>query len=212
LVPPHSTPAGGPARTPDAAQPTRRDARRNREKLIAAAQAVFAAADGPVSLESVARRAGVGIGTLYRHFPTREALVDAVYASELDAVAASVGHLLDRLPADAALRAWMDRYATFVATKRGMSDTLRAGFASGRIAPPTRERVTTAVAAILERGAEEGSLRADVDPEDVTTMLLGVFFATAPDGLPGAAARPLDLIVDALRPRTGPTGESGRPE
>jgi AcrR family transcriptional regulator len=96
-------PARVPAGSPDpAGQPVRRDARRNREKLIAAAQAAFAAAEGPVSLEAIARQAGVGIGTLYRHFPTREDLVDAVYATELDAVTASVPALLDQHPADVA--------------------------------------------------------------------------------------------------------------
>ncbi|MGO4427362.1 TetR/AcrR family transcriptional regulator, partial [Streptomyces sp. MCAF7] len=171
-TPPARVPANGPD---TAGQPVRRDARRNREKLIATAQAAFAAADGPVALESIAREAGVGIGTLYRHFPTRESLVDAVYAAELDDVTASVPTLLSQFPADVALRAWMGRYATFVATKRGMMDTLRVGFASGRIAPPSRERVTATIATILAQGAAAGSLRTDVDPEDVTAMLVGVF-------------------------------------
>ncbi|MFD7638864.1 TetR/AcrR family transcriptional regulator, partial [Streptomyces sp. NPDC059873] len=150
---------------PDGAErPVRADARRNREKLLTVARAAFAAADDTVALESVAREAGVGIGTLYRHFPTREALVEAVYAAELDAVATSAPGLLDELPPEAALRAWMDRYAGFVATKRGMIDTLRTGWASGRIATPTtRERVTAAIGTILAEGARTGSLRADVD-------------------------------------------------
>ena len=188
MVPPASPP------------PVRRDALRNRDRLIATAKAAFAAADGPVALETIARRAGVGIGTLYRHFPTREDLVDAVYAAELDDVAASVPALLDRHPADVALRAWMGRYADFVATKRGMMETLRAGFTSGRIAPPSRERVTAAVATILARGATAGVLRADVDPADVTALLIGVFFAII-DGAPREQTdRLLDLLVDALRP------------
>src|SRR6185312_1176153 len=111
----------------------RADATRNRDRLLQVAREAFAAADGPVSLEGVARAAGVGIGTLYRHFPTREALVEAVYAAELDDVTGSVAGLLERLPPDAALRAWMGRYAGFAAAKRGMVDTLRAGWASGRI-------------------------------------------------------------------------------
>ncbi|MGW2830859.1 TetR/AcrR family transcriptional regulator [Streptomyces sp. NPDC001286] len=192
------------ADTPDAAgRPVRRDARRNREKLIATAQAAFAAADGPVALEAIARQAGVGIGTLYRHFPTRESLVDAVYAAELDAVAASVPALLEQHPADVALRAWMGRYASFVATKRGMMDTLRAGFATGRIAPPSRERVTATIAGFLDRGAAQGTLRADVDAADVTTMLVGVFFAIASNSPQEQTDRLLDLICDALAPRGG---------
>jgi AcrR family transcriptional regulator len=182
-------------------RPVRSDARRNREKLIAVARAAFAAADGTVALEAIARDAGVGIGTLYRHFPTREALVDAVYAAELDDVTASAGALLERLPPALALRAWMDRYAAFVETKRGMADVLRAGVASGRIATPlTRRRISGAIGAILEAGARAGTLRADADPQDVTTMLLGVFLATSAGDTPAQTGRLLDLLVDALRP------------
>ncbi|MFJ9031646.1 TetR/AcrR family transcriptional regulator [Streptomyces sp. NPDC102274] len=199
---PEPTPTGVQADLPAGAdRPVRADARRNREKLVAAARAAFAAADDTVTLESIAREAGVGIGTLYRHFPTREALVEAVYAAELDDVATSAPGLLDKLPPEVALRAWMDGYAAFVATKRGMIDTLRTGWASGRIATPTtRERVTAAIGTILAQGAREGSLRADVDPGDVTTMLLGVFLATAAGHTPERTGRLLDLVVDALRP------------
>ncbi|MFF9158626.1 TetR/AcrR family transcriptional regulator [Streptomyces longwoodensis] len=199
----HADSAGpsGPNPADPPGRPVRRDARRNREKLIAVAQAAFAAAEGPVPLEAIAREAGVGIGTLYRHFPTREDLVDAVYASELDAVTASAPGLLDQHPADVALRAWTGRYAAFVATKRGMMDTLRTALASGRIAAPSRERVTTTIGTILERGAATGTLRADVDPDDVATLLIGVFAAIM-DGAPRERTdRLLDLLVDALRPR-----------
>ncbi|MEV5560280.1 TetR/AcrR family transcriptional regulator [Nonomuraea wenchangensis] len=199
-----TTPPENPPDPPGPAQrPGRRDARRNRDKLIATAQAAFAAADGPVALETIARQAGVGIGTLYRHFPTREDLVDAVYAAELETVTTSVSALLGRHPADVALRTWLGRYAAFVTTKRGMMDTLRAGYASGRIAPPSRERVTTTIATILRDGAAQGTLRGDVDAEDVTTLLIGVFLAIT-DGAPQEQTdRLLDLITDALRPRPG---------
>jgi len=176
----------------------RADAQRNRDTLVAVARAAFTAADDTVPLEGIARDAGVGIGTLYRHFPTRESLVEAAYAAELDDVVASAGDLLDRLAPDVALRAWMDRYAEFVATKRGMLDTLRAGWASGRLATPTtRERITGAIATILAAGAQAGSLRADVDPDDVTAMMLGVFLSTA-SGPSDQTRRLLDLVADAL--------------
>src|ERR1700742_1510643 len=93
-------------------QPTRSDARRNRDKLLEVATAAFAGADGrAVSLESIARDAGVGIGTLYRHFPNREALVEAISRAELAEVAAAAAQLLRRHPPKTALRRWMDRYA-----------------------------------------------------------------------------------------------------
>ncbi len=184
-----------------AERPLRADARRNRDHLVLVARDAFAATDDPVTLESIARQAGVGIGTLYRHFPTRESLVEAVYAAELDGVATSAGTLLAEFPPDVALRAWMERYAEFVATKRGMLDTLRAGWASGRIATPsTRERVTGAIGTILTAGARAGSLRRDVDPDDVTAILLGVFLSTAGNSTSDQMVRLLDLVVDALRP------------
>ena len=182
-------------------RPVRADARRNREKLVAVARAAFAAADDTVPLEGIAREAGVGIGTLYRHFPTREALVEAVYAAELDDVTGSAPALLEALSPEAALRAWMDRYAAFVAAKRGMVDTLRAGWASGRLATPvTRERITAAVAVILAGGARTGAFRQDVGADDVTAMVLGVFLSTSASSTPEQTGRLLDLVVDALRP------------
>jgi AcrR family transcriptional regulator len=178
----------------------RADARRNRDALIEIARTAFATADAPVPLEAIAREAGVGIGTLYRHFPTREALVEAVYAAELDAVTASAATLLQQLPPELALRAWIDRYAEFVATKRGMLETLRSGWASGRITTPaTRERITAALGSILDAGARSGSLRTDVRPEDVTAALLGIFFSTAGSDDPEQVGRLVELVVDGLR-------------
>ena len=187
----------------------RSDGLRNRDRLIQVAGAAFAASDGTVALETIARDAGVGIGTLYRHFPTREALVEAVYAAELDDVVDSAPALLRRLEPDAALRAWMARYAAFIATKRGMGETLRAGWASGRIATPlTRERITGAIATILALGAETGALRADVEPEDVTVMLLGIFLARASGNDSAQTGRLIDLVMAALRPGTFRPGAS----
>src|SRR6201992_1097441 len=133
----------------------RADAGRNRERLLEAAVAAFAAADGrPVSLESIARDAGVGIGTLYRHFPNREGLVEAVYRAELAEVAAAAEQLLKRHPPRTALRRWMDRYASFVAAKRGMAESLQAIFASGALAPSqTRDSIVGAVEMLLQAGA-----------------------------------------------------------
>jgi AcrR family transcriptional regulator len=198
---PPPEPGPGPARTRPA-RPPRADAARNRGKLLAAARDAFTTAD-TVSLEAVARAAGVGIGTLYRHFPTREALVEAVYAAELDEVTTlAPAALLGELPPEAALRAWMDRYAAFVAAKRGMIDTLRAGWASGRMATPaTRERITAAIGVILAEGVRTGSLRADVPADDVTALLLGVFFSGAAGEPPERTGRLLDLVMDAVRSR-----------
>ena len=172
----------------------RSDARRNREKLLEVATAAFAAADGrPVSLESIARDAGVGIGTLYRHFPNREALVEAIYRTELPEVAGAAEQLLKRHPPKTALRRWMDRYAGFVAAKRGMAESLRALFDAGAVHPSqTRASVVDAVDLLLRAGADDGSLRSDVQADDVVSSLLGIFLAS---DSPEQTGRLLDLLV-----------------
>ena len=171
----------------------RSDARRNRERLLDAAAAAFGAADGRVSLESIARAAGVGIGTLYRHFPSRDLLVEAVYRAELAEVAAAAGQLLERHPPKEALRHWMNRYASFVAAKRGMADSLHAMVESGAVErSQTRASIVGAVDTLLRAGAEDGSLSADVQADDVVSSLLGIFLAS---GSPDQMGRMLDLLV-----------------
>ena len=172
----------------------RSDARRNRERLLEAATAAFATAQGrPVSLESIARDAGVGIGTLYRHFPNREALVEAIYRAELAEVAAAAERLLKRHSPKTALRRWMDRYAGFVAAKRGMAESLHAIFDSGAMEPSqTRDSIGGAVEMLLRAGADDGSLRPDVQADDVVSSLIGIFLVS---GSPEQTGRMLDLLV-----------------
>ncbi|WP_286343677.1 TetR/AcrR family transcriptional regulator [Frondihabitans sucicola] len=186
--------------TAASAKPLRADAQRNRDTLVAVARAAFAGPDPTVALEAIAREAGLGIGTLYRHFPTRESLVEAVYAAELDDITESVAVLLGQHPPVVALRAWMDRYAGFVTAKRGMLDTLRAGWASGRIASPTtRTRVTASIGALLDAGVRSGDFRAGVDPDDVTALLLGIYYSSSRGVDTSQTGRLLDFVVDGLR-------------
>ena len=174
----------------------RSDARRNRERLLETAAAAFVRDDGPVSLEAIARGAGVGIGTLYRHFPTREALIEAVYRAELAEVSAFAAELLTDRPPAKALRDWMDRYAEFVAAKKGMAESLRAIFDSGAVEPSdTRESIVAAVRLLLDAGSADGSLRADVAPGDVVTSLLGIMLAS---GSREQSDRMFDLLLDGL--------------
>lgn len=179
----------------------RSDARRNREKLLEVATTAFASGDGkPVSLESIARDAGVGIGTLYRHFPSREALVEAIYRTELAEVAAAAEQLAGKHPPKTALRRWMDRYATFVATKRGMAESLHAMFDSGAMEPSaTRDSITAAVELLLRAGVDDGSLHSDVHADDVVTGLIGIFLAS---GSPEQTGRLLDLLVAGIGNQT----------
>lgn len=174
----------------------RADARRNRDRILGVAALAFGAADGPVSLEAIARDAGVGIGTLYRHFPSREALVEAVYRAELAEVAATAQELLRTHPPVEALRLWMDRYAKFVAAKRGMAESLKAIFDSGAVTVgTTRAGVVGAVGSLLAAGVGDGSLRSDVSADDVVTGLLGIMLASTSAEQCG---RMFDLLLAGL--------------
>ena len=178
------------------AERIRADAQRNRARLLEEAARAFAVADGPVSLEAIARDAGVGIGTLYRHFPNREALTEAVYRAELAEVSASAADLLTCQPPVKALRLWMDRYAAFVAAKRGMAESLRAVLASGAMeVSETRVSIVGAVDLLLRAGARDGSLRDDVRADDVVSSLLGIFLASQSVD---QAQRLLELLTDGL--------------
>ena len=180
----------------------RADAALNRERLIAEARRVFSAGDATVSLEVLAQGAGVGVATLYRNFPTREALVEAVYRSELDALAADAEPLLATHGALDALRTWMDRYARFVATKHAMRDALRIALTSPTVsAPETRARVRAVVARFMAAGAADGTIREDMEPDDVTLSLAGAVLMTATSTDASQLRRLLDLLVDGLRPR-----------
>ncbi len=179
----------------------RADAQRNREQLLAAAVAAFSRDSGAeVTLESIARDAGVGIGTLYRHFPSREALVDAAYRSELGRLCDSVRQLLARLPADKAMRTWMDMFIEYMTTKKGMSDALRMVIATGgNPFAESRSRLLAACSALLEAGAADQTLRAGPEPADLLAGLSGVSLAVGDPGQRDQAGRVLDLLTDGLR-------------
>jgi AcrR family transcriptional regulator len=183
-------------------RPLRADAQRNRDRLLEVAVRAFSHEGPDVTLDAIAREAGVGIGTLYRHFPTREALVDAAYRNELYRLCDSAQRLLKRQPPDRALRTWMDRFVDYMGTKRGMGDALKALIASGGDPfSESRDRLVGAVATLLEAGAAAGTLRADVDPEDVLISLSGLSLATADADRRKQAGRLLDLLMDGLRYR-----------
>ncbi len=184
------------------ARQLRADAQRNRDKLLDAAVRAFSRGGPEVTLEAIAKDAGVGIGTLYRHFPTREALVEAAYRSELARLCDVVPELLAAGPPDRAMRIWMDRFVDYMATKHGMADALRAVIASGgNPFAESRDRLLAAVTALLEAGTAAGTLRSDIAPADVLASLSGVSMVTANQAQPDQARRILDLLVDGLRYR-----------
>jgi AcrR family transcriptional regulator len=182
------------------------DAERNRARLLDAAREAFASGREPVTLEQIARDSGVGIGTLYRHFPTREALVEALYRQELAELCASVDGLLAAHSPERALRAWMDRFAGYVAAKREMADALRAVFAAGTVTvSQAREKLSAAVQTILDADAGAGTLRDDVRADDIVAMIVGMFTATSLAGGHEQLERMFDLLVDAVRRPDAPT-------
>ncbi|MDX3567934.1 TetR/AcrR family transcriptional regulator [Streptomyces sp. ID05-47C] len=182
----------------------RADARRNRQRLLDVAVRAFSERGTDASLEAIAKEAGVGIGTLYRHFPTREALLEAAYRNEVARVCDSVEELLAQYPPDQAMRVWMDRFIDYLATKQGMADALKAVIASGDSDPfaESLNRISTAISTLLTAGAEAGVLRSDVDPLDVGFSLGGIMLITTDKGLRDRAGRMLDLLLDGLRHRT----------
>lgn len=183
-------------------RPPRADAARNREQLLAVATRVFMAADKEPSMRAIAQEAGVGIATLYRHFPTRESLVDAVYQDQVERLTAGARDLLGELTPAAALRRWMDLFGDWIATKNGMLDILLAMIDAGEIAHArTRTELLTAITVLLDAGRAAGDLRDDVTAEDVAAALIGVFIVAPRSGSETRAARLLDLLMDGLRPR-----------
>ncbi len=187
---------GEPEKT---ARRTRADVLRNRERLLEAAKAVFSAGGPNASLEAVARCAGVGIGTLYRHFPTREALFEAVYRREVEHLADLAGQLgTEAAPVDA-LRCWMRANVEFVATKKGMSAALTlAAKASPDLSAYTFESLSRAVGTLLRRAVEAGEVRADVSPEDLLRTLVGMCYTHDQPGWQENVLRLVDVFVDGL--------------
>ena len=179
----------------------RADATRNRDQLLAVATRVFAAADAEPSMRAIAREAGVGIATLYRHFPNRESLVDAIYRDQVVRLTAGARELLARLPPAAAMRHWMDLFGDWIATKNGMLDTLLAMIESGEIAhAQTRTELLAAITTILDAGRAAGELRADVTAEDIAASLIGIFTVAPRPQHEAKASRLLNLLMDGLQP------------
>jgi AcrR family transcriptional regulator len=176
----------------------RADALRNRERVLAAAVRAFSEHGPDASVNLIAREAGVGIGTLYRHFPTREALIEAAYRNELAAVCDAVDDLLATHPPVAALRAWMRRFIDYMTTKIGMSDALRLVIASGRDPyAQSRTLLDDAVAKLLAAAA--GELRDDVPADDVLIGLSGIALAAGDPDQRAQAERLIELMIAGLR-------------
>ncbi|MEO4043552.1 TetR/AcrR family transcriptional regulator [Hoeflea sp. CAU 1731] len=177
----------------------RADSIRNRERLLEAASEIFSIGGPGASLEAVARKAGVGIGTLYRHFPTREAIFQAVYRREVDEMV----ELADRLateadPADA-LKRWMHASVRMVATKRGMLAALSPAMdGSTDFFADTSKRLMSAISGLLDRGVAAGRLRDDITADELMRAFLGICYIPEKPGWQDTVVRLLDVFVDGL--------------
>ena len=178
----------------------RADATRNRDRLLAAARTVFNQDGPPASLEAVARKAGLGIGTLYRHFPTREALYEAVYRREVDQLVELAARLSAELPPTEALRHWLAANVEFIATKKGMAAALAmVSHKSSESIASALDRLRAALGGLLRRATEAGDLRGDLDAEELLLALVGICYAQEGPDWRTKVLRVLDVLIAGLR-------------
>jgi AcrR family transcriptional regulator len=176
-------------------RPTRADARRNFDALLTAARDAFGEDGAAASLEDVARRAGVGIGTLYRHFPTRQALFEAVYVGEIEELVRVAGEVAER-PAWDALLAWLRQFADYLVTKRAIAVELDR---QSEVMRACREAMFAAGVPLLERAQAAGEVRTDLTFDDLIRLIAGVTSSGSTDD--AQRERLLTVALDGIRPR-----------
>jgi AcrR family transcriptional regulator len=186
-------------KVPTARKP-RADAQRNRVRLLETAKAAFAEKGPGASLDEIARTAGVGAGTLYRHFPTRDALIEAVYRNETEQLVAAATRLAETYPPTGALREWLLLFVDYMATKHGMYEALNSlvGGTSDLYSASTAQ-LKQAMARLIDRAVVSGDIRLDIDPFDLLRALAGVANVSAgPDGTQ-AAKRMVDILIAGIQ-------------
>jgi AcrR family transcriptional regulator len=186
-------------------QPTprkpRADAQRNRERILEVAKEVFPLSGANINLDDIAKRAGVGAGTLYRHFPTREALLEAVYRTEVEKLAAAEREFSEKMSPVEALRAWMLLFVDYIATKQIIAaalNTLLGG--PSKVFEASRAQAIGAIHALVERAIESGDIRPDLDPLDLLRALIGVSNVASVPDWPQSARRLVDILILGSRP------------
>ena len=194
-----------------AARKPRADAQRNRARILEIARVEFTRHGSEATLDDIARRADIGPGTLYRHFPTRDALIEAIYRSEVEKLTAAGQRFTVTMPPVEALRAWMLLFIDHVASKKLIlpaMDTVAGG--SLRLIEGARGLIHSAFLSLVQRAIDSGGLRADTDPDDFVRALIGVFHTTALPGWEPSARRIVDILIAGSRP-AGPamTNEDG---
>ncbi len=187
---------------PTAVRKLRVDAQRNRAHLMETAKAAFAEKGSSASLDEIARAAGVGIGTLYRHFPTRDALIEAVYRNETEQLAEAAARLVETHPPVEALREWMLLFIDYMATKQGMSEALNSivgGTADLYAASGTQAKQV--IAMLVDRAVSSGEIRLDFEPLDLLRALAGVANMSAGPNWKQSAQRLVDVLIAGVQTR-----------
>lgn len=190
-----------PSSPASARRKPRADAQRNRERILEVARHAFTQHGADATLDDIARQANIGPGTLYRHFPTRDALIEAVYRSEVEKLTAAGGRFTAIKPPVEALRAWMLLFIDHVADKRLIlpaMDTVAGG--SLRLIEGTRGLIHGAFVTLVQNAIDSGELRQDTDPNDFVRALVGVFHTTALPGWEASGRRIVDILIAGSRP------------
>jgi AcrR family transcriptional regulator len=187
-------------RSQSAARKPRTDAQRNRERIVEVAKEAFTRLGANASLDDIARQAEVGPGTLYRHFPTRDALIEAVYRAEVEKLAAAARDFADAMPALKALRAWMLLFVDHIAAKQIIAPALNALVGGpAKLYEGSRPQMRGAMEVLVKRGIQSGDLRSGLDPMDLLRALIGVAHMTSDPDWQQSAKRLVDILIAGSR-------------
>jgi AcrR family transcriptional regulator len=179
----------------------RTDAQRNRQRILEVAKEAFTRSGANSSLDDIAKHAGVGAGTLYRHFPTREALLEAVYRTEVEKLAAAERQFVQNMPPIEALRAWMLLFVDYIATKKIIAPALNKLVGGpSKMFEASGAQIKGAIHALVERAIESGDLRPDLDPFDLLRALIGVSNVASGPDWQQSARRLVDILITGSRP------------
>ena len=179
----------------------RADAQRNRERILEVAKEAFTRSGADTSLDDIARQAEVGAGTLYRHFPTRDALLEAVYRTEVGKLAAAERRFAQTMPPVEALRAWMLLFVDYIAAKQLIAPALNTMVGGpSKVFEGSATQIKGAIEALVERAIKSGDIRPDLDPFDLLRALIGVSNVASGPGWPQSARRLVDILITGSRP------------
>jgi AcrR family transcriptional regulator len=187
-------------RSKPAPRKPRADAQRNRERILEVAKQAFTRSGADTSLDDIAKQADVGPGTLYRHFPTRNVLLEAVYRSEVEKLAAAERKFAASMPPMEALRAWMLLFIDYIATKKIIAPALNTLVGShAKVIEASYAQIQRAIRALVKRGIQSGEIRKDLDAIDLLKALIGVAYVASPDWQQ-SARRLVDILITGSRP------------